>query len=84
MIIFFVSPLYFLIKGKWLGFIGNLILYILALLTILLFGIGVIFWLFGVIHAMFDYRKEEQEEITTKLANKIAKANAEREKEKIS
>lgn len=34
-------------------------------------------------HAAFDYRKEEVEETTTKLAEKIVKANAaERAKEK--
>lgn len=55
----------------------------MALLTILIFGIGISFWILGVGHAMFDYRKEEVEETTTKLAEKIAKANAiEREREK--
>lgn len=74
LIIIFVSPLYFLMRRKWLGFIGNLILYFVALVTLPIFGIGVFFWLLAVGHASFAYRKEELEETTTMMANKMATA----------
>lgn len=71
-IAFFVSPLYFLIRGKWGGFVINLFLYLLAIFTVF-FGIGVFFWAFGVAHAFFHLRKELMKEQAVMIAEEMAK-----------
>ena len=77
-VVLFVSPLYFALRGKWGGFILNAILYLLALLTVFVFGVGVIFWLLGVGHAMWHLRQEMMEKqadlIATKMADKMKDA----------
>lgn len=72
LIIIFCSPLYFIIRRRWGAFVLNTILYILALLTILLFGIGIFFWLLAVGHAGWYLRKELMEEQAQMIATKMA------------
>lgn len=69
---FFISPMYFLIRKKWGGFVINSILYFLALVTFF-FGIGIFFWVFGVGHAFFHLRKELMLEHATMVAEQMAK-----------
>lgn len=71
-IILFASPLYFLTRKKWGGFVINLMLYVLALATVLLFGIGVFFWALGVGHAVWAYRTEMMQEQATLIARAMA------------
>lgn len=73
LVAFFISPLYFLIRKQWGRFVINLTLYLLALLTILFFGIGLIFWGLGVAHAFFHLRKELMMEHATMIATQMAK-----------
>lgn len=72
LIIIFISPLYFLIRGKWLGFILNSVLYGLAVLTIL-FGIGILFWALAVGHAGWHLRRELMLEHAKMIAGEMAK-----------
>jgi len=75
-IIIICPPLYLAIRQKWGAFVINLILMILAGFTILIGGIGLIFWVFAVGHAAWHYRQEQME----KHANLIAKKMRETEK----
>jgi len=70
-IIIFIPPLYFLIRKKWGGFIINLILMILAGITIPLFFIGFVFWILAVGHAGWHYRRELIEKHAELIATKI-------------
>lgn len=70
--VIFISPLYFLIRKKWGGFILNSILYLLAVLTILVFGLGLIFWALAVGHAGWHLRKEGMVEQAELIAKKMA------------
>lgn len=76
--IIFISPLYFLVRKKWGGFILNSILYGIACLCILSmigFWIAPFFWILSVGHASFTYRKEAAERhadlVATKMAEKL-------------
>ena len=71
LLVMFVSPAYFALRGKWGAFTFNLILYLLAIVT-LLFGIGVFFWMVGVMHAGWSLRTEVMEEHATIMAKKLA------------
>lgn len=75
-LIIFLSPVYFAIQNKWGAFTVNLVLYVLAWLTIWIFGLGMFFWAFGVAHAMWHYRKQEQVEQARTMATEIVKAQA--------
>lgn len=55
---FFCSPLYFLSRKKWGGFVFNLTLYLFAILLFFVFFIGVIPWAIGVAHASWHIRDE--------------------------
>lgn len=78
LIVIFISPLYFLIRQKWFGFVINLILYTLAvisLVTIIFFWVGIIFWGLAVGHAGWAIRQEMMEKhadlVATKMAEKM-------------
>ena len=75
-IIFFCSPLYLAIRGKWGAFLINLVFYVLSLLTILIFGLGLIPWALGVYHAYWHYRKFEANEQAKKIASEMVKAQS--------
>lgn len=73
----FLSPLYFMIKGKWGAFFLNSIFYAIAvvlLCTIVLAFLAPIPWFIAAIHAIMDYRKQLVEEAATIMANKMAAA----------
>jgi hypothetical protein len=73
--IIFISPLYFLTRKKWGGFVLNSILYGIACLCVLsMVGIVIapIFWFLAVGHAAFAHRREAMEEHATVIATKIA------------
>ncbi|MCU1329555.1 MAG: hypothetical protein JWN34_4925 [Bryobacterales bacterium] len=76
----FCSPVYFAVRGKWLGFVINSILYVLALIclvTIIFAPGGFVFWMMGVIHAIWHLRHEMMVEHAELLATKMAeKMNA--------
>ena len=81
LIAFLCSPLYFLIRKKWGAFILNLILYLMGWMTIFVFGIGLIFWIIGIAHAMWDLRLKVTHSLMEKQAELIAKKMKEKEKE---
>lgn len=72
-VVFFISPLYFLIRQKWIGFIVNLALYILSIATIWMFGLGIIFWAIAVGHAGWHLRREMMNEQAVMIAEQMAK-----------
>ncbi len=69
---FFVSPAYFAIRKKWGAFIVNSVLYLLALVTVWVFGIGLIFWVLGVGHAAWDIGHAMREQTMQRQAELIA------------
>ena len=71
LIVIFVSPVYFLIRKKWGAFVLNAILYLLALFTVFIFGIGIIFWLLAVGHAGWHLRKELMKEHAQMIATEL-------------
>ncbi|HEX9830335.1 MAG TPA: hypothetical protein VGA94_01485 [Thermodesulfobacteriota bacterium] len=80
--IIFISPLYFLIRQKWGGFILNVILYLFAwlgLMTVVFFWIGIPFWILAVGHAGWHLRQELMEKhaelVATKMAEKMKEGN---------
>ena len=70
----FLSPLYFLIRKKWVGFIINSILWVLAWLTILLFGLGIFFWFVAAVHAIWNLREDLMRQQAQMIAEEIAKS----------
>ena len=73
--ILFTSPLYFLSRKQWGGFVVNVLFYGLALLLVLtLIGAAIapFFWIIAVGHASFAFRKEAMEEHAEILATKMA------------
>lgn len=73
LVIIFMSPLYLAIRKKWGAFSLNLILYILAWVTVWIFGLGVLFWALGVGHAMWHFRHQVHTEQAQAIAVEIAK-----------
>ena len=81
--ILFVSPLYFLTRKQWSGFVLNSILYGMACLCVLTV-VGIVaapfFWILAVGHAGFSYRKEMMAEqadmIATKMAEKLQQSKS--------
>jgi len=71
LIIIFISPVYFLIRKMWGAFVLNAILYLLALITVWFFGIGIIFWLLAVGHAGWHLRKELMKEHAQMIATEM-------------
>lgn len=74
LIAFFIPPLYFLMRGKWVGFIINSFFYGMAclLLLMLLIPIAPFFWLPAMIHAFYHVKKEAVVEHAEILATKMA------------
>lgn len=75
LIVLFISPLYFLIRKKWLGFILNLILYGIAvvfLVTIIFAWVGFLFWILAVGHAGWHIKQENMEKHADMVATKMA------------
>ena len=77
LIIIFISPLYFLIRGKIGGLILNAILYCVAvafLVTIVFSWVGFPFWLLAVGHAAWHYRRDLMMEQTEMIITKVTEA----------
>lgn len=69
--IVFCSPAYFAMRKKWLACLINSIFYILAVATLVL-GIGVFFWLIGMVHAYWDFGMLMREDTLQRQAELIA------------
>lgn len=54
----FFTPIYCITRKYWVGFVFSTILYILAAMTILFFGLGLIFWMLAAVPAAFKLRNE--------------------------
>jgi uncharacterized membrane protein len=80
LVVIFVSPLYFALRKKWGAFVLNALLYLMALSTILVFGIGLIFWALAVGHAGWHLRKELMAEHAEMIATKMAEKMREEKK----
>lgn len=79
LVLIFISPVYFVARRKWGGFILNAILYGLALLcaiTIVGLVVAPLFWILAVGHAAWHLRKEVMEEHATMIATKMAQQMA--------
>jgi hypothetical protein len=73
--IIFLSPLYFMIRGKWGGFVLNSILYGLAcfcVISIIGIMIAPLFWMLAVGHASWSLRRELMEQNAIMIAEKMA------------
>jgi len=73
--VIFMSPLYFLIRGKWLSFLLNGTLYLIAclcLISIIGAVIAPIFWALAVGHAVWHLRKEMMQEQAQMIAGAMA------------
>lgn len=68
---FFLSPVYFAVRGRWVAAIINGIFYVTALFT-LFFGFGIFIWIFCVAHAVWDLISHRQEQIIQRQATAIA------------
>jgi len=68
----FCSPLYFLIRKKWGAFILNSIFYVMGWMTIWIFGLGLIFWIIGIVQAMLDLQRNVAHGLMEKQAELIA------------
>lgn len=66
----FIPPLYFILRKKWGAFVLNAILYVIFLCTFI-FGIGFIFWVLAMGHAMWHLRKEVMKEHADMIADSI-------------
>ena len=82
-VVFFVSPLYFLLRKRWGGFLINAVLYAIAMLclaSIFLAWLALIPWTLGVGHAAWHYRREVSREMMEEHASLIAAKMAEQNK----
>ena len=77
LIVLLIPPLYFVIRGKWGAFVLNAFLYAMALLTVFIFGIGVLFWILAVGHAAWHLQRELMEEHAEMIASKLAERTPE-------
>jgi hypothetical protein len=80
--VFFLPPLYFLTRKKWLGFIVNSVFYGIACMFVLMLPLifmAPFFWLIAVFHASYYWRQERRiqdaELLATKMAEKIHEAS---------
>ncbi len=73
-VVIFIPPLYLAIKGKWGAFVINLILMILAGVTMPIFFIGFIFWFLAIGHAAWHYRQEQMEKHAELIAKRMKEA----------
>lgn len=74
LIAFFLPPLYFLLRRKWLGFVINLVMFLIAIPLFFVFGLGIVFWMIAVVHAMWHVRRELVDEHATAIAQRMAEA----------
>lgn len=67
-----IPPLYFALRKKWGSFVVNEFFYLLSFPLLILWGFGVVIWMFCVAHAGWFLRKELIEEAAETLASKMA------------
>lgn len=72
LVAFFCSPVYFLMRKRWGAFLLHCVLYVTALVTLMVFGLGIVFWFIGVAHAMWDLRSNLMESAMQRQAELIA------------
>ena len=70
----FLTPIYCLTRGKYIGFVLSTILYILAFLTFMLFGLGILFWAAAALPAAFSLRNEIIEAHASRTGEATAQA----------
>lgn len=70
----FLTPIYCLTRGKYLGFVLSTVLYILAFLTFMVFGLGFFFWAVAAIPAAFSLRNEIIEAHASRTGEATAQA----------
>jgi hypothetical protein len=71
----FISPLYFILRGRWVSFIINSIFYgIACVLALSIVGLPIapFFWIVAAAHAGYSLRKEMMVEQATLIAEKMA------------
>lgn len=72
----FCSPLYFMLRGRWIAAIVNGGFYLLSLPLLFALGAGVIVWMFCVVHAVWDMRAVMREQEMQRQAALIAERMA--------
>lgn len=65
------SPLYFLLRRRLLAATIHSCFYLLAIATVI-FGVGVLFWAVGAMHAMWDFAALQRERVIQRHATVIA------------
>ncbi len=68
---FFCSPIYFALRGRWGMFAIHLPLYLSAIVTVIV-GFGVLLWLLGAGHAIWDLARSIREREMRRQADLIA------------
>ena len=79
----FIPPLYFLIKKKWLAFVGSMVAFFFAVIfaiMMILLPISLILWAVCSVVAVWDLRKrvmhENADVLATKMAEKMREAQS--------
>jgi hypothetical protein len=72
----FCPPLYFLLRGRLVAGVIHGCIYLVALATVI-FGIGILFWAPGFVHAYWDLAHVKQEQLIQRHATVIAERLAE-------
>ncbi len=68
----FCSPAYFFVRKRWVAFGVHCVIYFSALLLLFVFGLGVIPWFIGALHAVWDLRSVIREKEMQRQAQLIA------------
>lgn len=79
---FFCPPAYFAARQRWVAFAIHCVLYLLALVTVFVFGIGFLIWLMEVFHAMWDFKSRAMDQAMQRQAEMIAATMAKAKEEK--
>ena len=74
LLIFFCSPLYFLIRGRWIAAILNGCVYLVAIPLLFVFGLGIVPWTMAVAHGMWDFYRFNREAEMQRQAQLIVDA----------
>ena len=86
-VILFLSPLYFLLRGKWFAFVFNSLIYLIAcgfVITIIFIWVAPFFWMLAVGHAMWQLRKETASAMIQEHAEVLATKMVEKMKHSVS
>lgn len=80
----FLTPIYYMTKGKWMAVIVTAVLYVVSFLTMPLLGLGMLFWALAAAPACWGLRSEiivahakrTGEETAAAMARQQAKAQS--------